>query len=84
MQGQEYRFEKTMKFADGGVANIYRPVLTEEEYARRMKALEKAVINMGIEQERVNDVQTNKTAQEVHRQGSFGNSDYNSGLHICT
>lgn len=33
---------------DKAIIKIYRPVLTEEERAKRMKAIEKAAINLAI------------------------------------
>lgn len=46
MRGQdEYRYFKTIEFP-GMVARIYRPVLTDEERARRMKAIHNSAANL--------------------------------------
>lgn len=35
-----------IRFEDGSIAKVWRPILTEEERARRMKEVEKAAIGL--------------------------------------
>lgn len=37
---------KIITFEDGSIAKVWRPILTEEERARRMKEVEKAAIGL--------------------------------------
>jgi len=43
----EYYFEKTITLPNA-IINIYRPIITEEERARRMKEIEKAAVRLAI------------------------------------
>lgn len=44
MKEDQYYPEPMVFHFDNGTARVYRPILTDEERARRMKEIEKAVI----------------------------------------
>lgn len=58
----EYYFEKTITMPNA-VINIYRPIITEEERARRVKAIEEAAVRLAL---------ANRRAEALKRQGSGG------------